>query len=222
MSLILNIDTSQETASISVAENGKILNSKTNSNQKDHASFLHQNIQTLLKELSLEIKQLSAVAVSNGPGSYTGLRVGISSAKGLCYALKIPLLAIGSLKIIAHDAINQINEKDAIICPMIDARRMEVFTTLFNYNLEELQEGTAMILNSESFKPVLERKIVYFSGSGSDKFKNVTESKNAFFIEQKDFIQSMSELSFLKYNSNNFDDLVATEPLYLKEYQLFS
>ena len=105
---------------------------------------------------------------------------------------------------------------------MIDARRMEVFTTLFNNNLEELQEGTAMILNSESFKPVLERKIVYFSGSGSDKFKNVTESKNAFFIEQKDFIQSMSELSFLKYNSNNFDDLVATEPLYLKEYQLFS
>jgi tRNA threonylcarbamoyladenosine biosynthesis protein TsaB len=219
MSLILNIDTALETANVCVAENGKVLKSKTNSVQKDHASFLHQAVDNLLVELSIEIKQLSAIAVSIGPGSYTGLRVGISSAKGFCYALNKPLLAISSLKIIANDAIGSFDGNEALICPMIDARRMEVFTALYDVQLNEIKSPSALVLNEFSFSEVLASNKIYFTGNGSPKFKTILLHENASFIENNDLTHSLAELSFFKYRSNDFDDLVATDPLYLKEYQ---
>ena len=219
MSLILNIDTALETANISIAENGKILKSKTNSIQKDHASFLHQAVQSLLVELSIEINQLSAIAVSIGPGSYTGLRVGISSAKGFCYALNKPLIAISSLKIIANNTIGIVENKDALLCPMIDARRMEVFTALYDFSLNEISSPCAMVLNEKSFSEILPNNKIYFSGNGSQKFKAILDHQNAFFIKNNDLIHSLAELSGFKYKSNDFDDLVNTEQFYLKEYQ---
>lgn len=219
MSLILNIDTALETANVCIAENGKVLKSKTNSVQKDHASFLHQAVDNLLVELSIEIKQLSAIAVSIGPGSYTGLRVGISSAKGFCYALNKPLLAISSLKIIANDAIGSFDGNEALICPMIDARRMEVFTALYDVQLNEIKAPSALVLNEFSFSEVLASNKIYFTGNGSPKFKTILLHENASFIENNDLTHSLAELSFFKYRSNDFDDLVATDPLYLKEYQ---
>jgi tRNA threonylcarbamoyladenosine biosynthesis protein TsaB len=219
MSLILNIDTALETANVCIAENGKVLKSKTNNVQKDHASFLHEAIDNLLVELSIEIKQLSAIAVSIGPGSYTGLRVGISSAKGFCYALKKPLLGISSLKIIANDTIGHIDSNEALICPMIDARRMEVFTALYDIQLDEIKAASALVLDEKSFSEMLAKNKIYFTGNGSPKFKTILQHQNAFFMENNDITQSLAELSDFKYRSNDFDDLVALEPLYLKEYQ---
>jgi tRNA threonylcarbamoyladenosine biosynthesis protein TsaB len=219
MSLILNIDTALETANVCIAENGKVLKSKTNCVQKDHASFLHQAVDNLLVELSIEIKEISAIAVSIGPGSYTGLRVGISSAKGFCYALNKPLLAISSLKIIANDTIGRVDSIEALICPMIDARRMEVFTALYDVQLTEIKAPSALVLNEFSFSEVLANNKIYFTGNGCPKFKTILLHENASFIEKNDLTHSLAELSFFKYRSNDFDDLVATDPLYLKEYQ---
>ena len=219
MSLILNIDTALETASVCIAENGHIISAKTNHIQKDHASFLHQGINNLLLESSIDINQLSAIAVSIGPGSYTGLRVGISSAKGFCYALKKPLLAISTLKIIANDAISRIDHKESMICPMIDARRMEVFTGLFDSQLKEVKAPSALVLEENSFSEILANHKVYFNGNGSPKFKTISQHKNAIFIENNDLVQSMAELSDFKFKRKDFDDLVTTDPLYLKEYQ---
>jgi tRNA threonylcarbamoyladenosine biosynthesis protein TsaB len=219
MSLILNIDTALETANISIAENGTVLKSKTNNIQKDHASFLHQAVQSLLVELSIEINQISAIAVSIGPGSYTGLRVGISSAKGFCYALNKPLIAISSLKIIANNTMGLVENKDALLCPMIDARRMEVFTAMYDFSLNEINSPCAMVLNEKSFSEMLSNNKIYFSGNGSQKFKEISNHQNTFFIKNNDLTHSLAELSGFKYISNDFDDLVNTEPFYLKEYQ---
>jgi tRNA threonylcarbamoyladenosine biosynthesis protein TsaB len=219
MSLILNIDTALETASVCIAENGHVIGSKTNHIQKDHASFLHQAINNLITESSIAINQLSAIAVSIGPGSYTGLRVGISSAKGFCYALKKPLLAISTLKIIANDAISRIEDKESMVCSMIDARRMEVFTALFDSQLNEIKTASALVLDENSFSDLLTTNKIYFNGNGSPKFKTITQHKNAIFIENNDLVQSMAELSDFKFKNQELDDLVASEPLYLKEYQ---
>ena len=222
MSLILNIDTAQETARVSIAENGKVLLAAENNIQKDHAAFLHKAIEQLCNDLSIPIKLLSAIAVSKGPGSYTGLRVGMSSAKGLCFALQKPLITIDSLMLLANDGLKQISITDSIICPMIDARRMEVFTIMYDLNLQEIHPASAMILNNDNFNNVIEQKNIYFIGSGAGKFQTIFNHKKAHFLSEKDVILSMAELSQIKYNQGLFDDLVSTDPFYLKEFQPFS
>lgn len=222
MSLILNIDTAQETARVSIAEDGKILLAAENNIQKDHASFLHKAIAQLCNDLSIKINLLSAIAVNKGPGSYTGLRVGMSSAIGLCFALQKPLITIDAFIISANDALKQINTGDAIICPMIDARRMEVFTIMYNLKLQELNAPSAMVLNNDSFNNVIAQKAIYFTGSGARKFQDIFNNKNAHFLSEKDMISSMAELSEIKYIQGVFDDLRNTEPFYLKDFQAFS
>ena len=144
MSLILNIDTATDIAHISISKSGVILDSVTNKEQKDHGSFLQPAIQQLLKNNFISIQELDAIAISAGPGSYTGLRVGMASAKGLCFALEKPLITISSLEIIAYAAILEAGTQTAntgvLFCPMIDARRMEVFTALFSPELEPVLE----------------------------------------------------------------------------------
>src|SRR5215208_5364975 len=135
MSFILNIDTALETASVSLANNGRMLQSLVSESQKDHASWLHPAIKILLEKQGIGMDQLVAVGVSNGPGSYTGLRVGLSTAKGFCYALNIPLITIGTLKLMAFSARD---EAEDLICPMIDARRMEVYTAIYTGEMAEL------------------------------------------------------------------------------------
>ncbi|HLY69169.1 MAG TPA: tRNA (adenosine(37)-N6)-threonylcarbamoyltransferase complex dimerization subunit type 1 TsaB, partial [Puia sp.] len=167
MSLILNIDTAGDTASICLAKNGEILALLHNTNQQDHAAWLHTAIDQMMQNAKHEFRDLSAVAISAGPGSYTGLRVGMAAVKGFCYALHIPLITESTLALMAFAASLQLKNKKAFLCPMIDARRNEVFTALFTSDLEEIAPATAMILDEQSFSDYFSNNTIAFFGSGA-------------------------------------------------------
>jgi len=221
MSLILNIDTSTEIAMVCLSENGFVITDRVNTNQKDHASFLHVAICELLKKQGLELKALSAIAVTEGPGSYTGLRVGLSTAKGLCYALDKPLILISSLEIIANDARNKYKEANLLFCPMIDARRMEVFTGLYDHDLRILVKPSAKILDKDFLSNYLNDEKIVFSGNGSMKFQAIMGNKNAIFFETNNLSFSISQISTDRFNSSIFSDLAHSDPQYLKEFVKF-
>jgi tRNA threonylcarbamoyladenosine biosynthesis protein TsaB len=221
MSLILNIDTSTEIAMVCLSENGNVISEMVNTNQKDHASFLHVAILELLKKQGIELKSLSAIAVTEGPGSYTGLRVGLSTAKGLCYSLDKPLILISSLEVIANDARNNYNESKYLFCPMIDARRMEVFTGLYDHDLRILVNPSATILEKDFLSNYLQENRIVFSGNGSMKFQTILDNKNAIFFETNNLSSSISQLSQVKFNSSIFSNLAHSGPQYLKEFVNF-
>ncbi len=215
MSLILNIDTSTENASICLAENDKTIYLVLNDIQKDHAAWLHPAINDALLKTGKKIGELSAVGVTAGPGSYTGLRVGMATAKGLCFALNIPLIAVNTLDAMARVAAEENTE---FICPMIDARRMEVFTALYYPTYSPIIPPCAMILDEKSFSEILQQNKITFFGNGSKKFEELTFEKNAVFkklIFNASHVAVLTHANFLKCD---FSDLVTTEPFYLKEY----
>jgi len=222
MSLILNIDTATEIAHISLSKSGVILDSDNNTDQKEHGSFLQPSIQKLLKNNSIAIESIDAVAISIGPGSYTGLRVGMASAKGICFALQKPLIAVNSLDIIACAAILENSDKNdlsnLLICPMIDARRMEVFTALYNQNLDKILEPQAMVIDSNSFENHLLVNKILFVGNGAKKWELICKSENAFFTQNPNNLLAMNKLSFKKYENKDFSELAYSEPSYLKEF----
>lgn len=221
MKVILNIDTSVETASVSVSKDGVLLSYLKNTIQKDHASFLHNAVNLVLTEASLDIKKLDAIAVVNGPGSYTGLRVGLASAKGLCYALNKPLITIGTLNALAAAAISSTKEPNsgsALFCPMIDARRMEVYTAVFDDTMTERMPASALILHESSFEKMLTENNMFFFGSGSVKWRNMINSKKAYFPNAVDPIAAICQLSHTKYLNSDFSNLSYCEPLYVKEF----
>lgn len=215
MALILNIDTALETASVCLSKDEQLLISKTNNNQKDHAAWLQVAIYDLMKESQYKLEDLDAIAVTIGPGSYTGLRVGLSSAKGLCYALKKPLITIGTLEMMANAA----KDEDAdLLCPMIDARRMEVFTAVYNKKLEEIVKPHALIPDSNSFSELLASNKIIFFGSGSEKIKILLFHDNAVFKTINYSAADMIVLSRKRFRDSNFADLAYAEPTYLKEF----
>ncbi|HWH62525.1 MAG TPA: tRNA (adenosine(37)-N6)-threonylcarbamoyltransferase complex dimerization subunit type 1 TsaB, partial [Ginsengibacter sp.] len=161
---------------------------------------------------------LDAIGVSSGPGSYTGIRVALSAAKGLCFALNIPLITFNSLELLARSAAYFVKDINALYCPMIDARRMEVFTAVYNYTLQELIRPSAIVLDENSFVDILNLNEVYFSGSGSPKFKNINNSVNSFFINAPVSTESLTEISWEKFKKNEFENLTDTKPLYIKEF----
>ena len=163
----------------------------------------------------LTIIKKSAIAVSIGPGSYTGLRIGLSSAKGLCYALDIPLITISTLKMIAS-AVKQ--KATDLICPMVDARRMEVFTGLYNKDLLEISAARALIIDETSFDTFLSSHKILFCGNGSKKLQNILSSPNASFIETIPNASELSDLSQNCYINKQFANLAYSEPLYIKEF----
>ena len=219
MSVILNIDTSLENASVSIAENGEILNYLTNSVQKNHAAFLHIAIDKLLIINNLQPPDLEAIACTIGPGSYTGLRVGLAAAKGLAYALKIPLVSVGTLNAMALTAmLQQNNNEDFLYCPLIDARRMEVYTALYNAEQEELEPAHALILESSSFEKELDLNKIFFFGSGAEKWKNICKHKNSFFRNAEEIFRAVSLIAHEKLISKSFDDNSLTIPLYVKPF----
>lgn len=222
MSVILNIDTASDIAHISISKAGILLDSATNEEQKEHASFLQPAIQTLLKKNFIPIQNLDAIAVSAGPGSYTGLRVGMASAKGLCFALQKPLITVGSLELIAFAAILEAglpaDLTEILFCPMIDARRMEVFTALYTPKLETLSEPKAMIIDQDSFSEQLMGNKIFFVGNGAKKWEIICKNENAFFPRNTSNALAMNKLSFIKYENKDFTDLAYSEPSYLKEF----
>ena len=218
MSLILNIDTSGKTAAVSMAENGIAIHTIINADQKDHAGFLHNAIHELVQKTSVRLSSLDAIAVVSGPGSYTGLRVGMAGAKGLCYALGKPFITIDSLRIMSDSVIGSTKKAYSLYCPLIDARRMEVFTALFDNELNVLSNPGALILTESSFTEILETSQTCFFGSGAEKFEAISKHKNAVFLPVTDFTTSMCKLSFELFSTKKFTHLVDSEPLYIKEF----
>lgn len=216
MSLILHIDTAQETAGISLARNGEVLSMTYNKEQKDHAAWLHPAIDLMLKNQAAGFGDLQAVAVSIGPGSYTGLRVGLSAAKGYCYSLNIPLLAVGSLEILARSVLEK---AEHAVCPLIDARRMEVYTAVYNKSGVEIIPPKAMIIDASSFKEQLEEGPVLFCGSGTKKLQPfLLQTENATFANAGDTNSAFARLAAEKFITQAWADLAYTEPLYIKEF----
>jgi tRNA threonylcarbamoyladenosine biosynthesis protein TsaB len=223
MPLILNIDTATENAMICLSENETIIAVEENHDQKNHAAFVQPAIEKLFNSTNLKLQNIDTVSVTAGPGSYTGLRVGLASAKGLCYALHKPIILINTLDVMAKSIIREIkNQKsentNTLFCPMIDARRMEVFTAIYDMQLHPILQPSAIIINKESFAEELLKHSIIFAGNGSIKLKALICHKNAIFSSIQHNASDLSGLSLDAYNNKQFTELAYCEPFYLKEF----
>jgi tRNA threonylcarbamoyladenosine biosynthesis protein TsaB len=219
MDLLLLIDCAGEQASVHLGVGANCVGSSYNNSQKDHAAWVHQAIENLLQQCGKTMKELSAVAVTEGPGSYTGLRVGMSTAKGIAYALQLPLIVVSSLKLMAANAIRESGAKNGqLFIPMIDARRMEVFTAAYDGSLNEVMAPKAVVLSSDSFKQLDASQSLVFTGSGAAKWMNVCSLENAGEVQQEMSGQTFLELVHEKLKQRDFADLAYAEPFYLKEF----
>ncbi|SHM31906.1 tRNA threonylcarbamoyladenosine biosynthesis protein TsaB [Chitinophaga jiangningensis] len=219
MALIINIDTATVRGSVSLARDGKVMQTLDSEEQRDHAATMVLFIQQLLKEQGISPAAVDAIAVSAGPGSYTGLRVGVATAKGLCYAWEKPLIAVSTLQMMAQGMLLQQQDAAALYCPMLDARRMEVFTAVYNSKLEEVLPPQAMILEEGSYKELLAQHKVIFFGDGSPKWRQLLPAaENAAFAEYEMNAGDMSLLSEAAYTSKSFADLAYFSPFYLKPF----
>jgi tRNA threonylcarbamoyladenosine biosynthesis protein TsaB len=224
MPLLLNIDTATEHASVCISRQHEVLGLVESTEQKNHASFVQPAIQQILQESGHSLKDIDAVAVTAGPGSYTGLRVGLASAKGICYALDKPLILIGTLEVMAQAILShyqfasQSPNASTILCPLIDARRMEVFTAIYDLSLNQLTAPHALIIDANSFTALLESQPVIFSGTGHQKLAGVISSPNACFLNLQHNASHLAIRALTAYQSNCFADLAYSEPLYVKEF----
>lgn len=214
--LLLNIETATKNCSVSISKENKIIALKElNDGNYSHAEKLHELIKQVVLEANLELSDLNAVAVSKGPGSYTGLRIGVSAAKGLCFALDIPLISVNTLQSLALS----ISIDKGYKIPLLDARRMEVYSQVFNEKTQNITEVRAEIITSDSFSDFLNDQKVYFFGDGAEKCKEIITHENALFIDNKfPSANEMSALSYNKYKINDFEDVAYFEPFYLKEF----
>ncbi|MDO5606911.1 MAG: tRNA (adenosine(37)-N6)-threonylcarbamoyltransferase complex dimerization subunit type 1 TsaB [Capnocytophaga sp.] len=215
MNYILCIESSGINCSVAVAKNGKLLGELSeNTGNFTHAEKLHVFIEQLLSDLQLSHKELSAVAVSAGPGSYTGLRIGVASAKGICYALDIPLIAIPTLTIVSQQTENE------IIIPMLDARRMEVYSAVYDHSHQLLEATKAVILDENSYAEWFKKnQKITFIGDGAAKFAKICPHPNAVFIpDAYPQARDMAALAYTSYLQNDFADIAYFEPDYLKPF----
>ena len=215
MALILNIDTALEHASVCITKNGTPLAFAHNESQHDHAAWLHVCIDKLFSELNSTIDEVSAVAVTIGPGSYTGLRVGLAAAKGFCYALNKPLITVGTLELMAYALRDKTED---LICPLIDARRMEVYAAVYDRQMTEIMAPSAIILNEESFNEFVNSAKVLFTGSGITKLKHLMKNVNASFVDSNATAAHLGEISGLLFEQKQFADAAYVTPLYIKDF----
>lgn len=218
MALILNLETASTNCSVSIAGDGRLLALKEfNSPKYSHSEQLHPFIQEALQEAGMAINSLEAVAVSKGPGSYTGLRIGVSAAKGLCFALGIPLIAIPTLESLA----TQLQLRQGVLIPMLDARRMEVYSAVFSHDHKALRGTKAELIDADSFSPYLEKGKVHLMGSGAAKCRAVLVHPNLVFHESLvPSAREMAVLSFEKFEQGLFEDVAYFEPYYLKDFMV--
>jgi tRNA threonylcarbamoyladenosine biosynthesis protein TsaB len=215
LTYILNIETATKNCSVSLAKNGETVLCKEIAEQGySHAEKLHVFIEDILKETGISVQDLKAIAVSKGPGSYTGLRIGVSTAKGLCYALGIPLISVDTLQVLAK----QVAVENGLIVPMLDARRMEVYSAVFDANHAKIMEVQAEVLNENSYAEMTEA--VYFIGDCQEKCKTVLVKNNFNFLSEIVFpsANEMSSLSYEKFVKDEFEDVAYFEPFYLKDF----
>jgi tRNA threonylcarbamoyladenosine biosynthesis protein TsaB len=227
MEIILCIETATPVCSVALGRDGVLLGVKELSEGYVHSEMLLPFIAGLLNETGVRKKEISAVSVSAGPGSYTGLRIGISAAKGLCYALDVPLISVPTLEAMAYGMRNKLatagrETKDSLLfCPMIDARRMEVYTALYDSALQEVLPVQAMVVSDDSFSDYFGKHQIMFAGDGSKKCEPVLGNKVGadFSTEVLASAASMIELSFEKFRNSRFENLALFEPFYLKEFR---
>lgn len=216
MANILCIETATTNCSVALSVNGSVIALKEdNSKGYSHAEFLHVYIDVVLKDAQLDRGHLDAIAVSMGPGSYTGLRIGVSAAKGLCFALDIPLIAIATLESLA----TKVEDPSGVIVPMLDARRMEVYSAVFSSEMQQKRDTQAQILNEVSFSEYLDKGQVTFIGSGVEKFESICKHANASFRkEELPSAAQMAPLAEFKYKISDTVDVAYFEPYYLKDF----
>ncbi len=219
MPKILSIETSTTVCSVALTTDGNTLASQKLFLEKSHSTLLTVVIEQIMKQVGMEMSELDAIAVSKGPGSYTGLRIGVSTAKGLCYALDKPLIAVNTLLAMANE-VNRQNHSGALLCPMIDARRMEVYTALYDAKLNELKKTSAKILEENSFHETLMQNQMLFFGNGAGKFKDLKNNvSNAIFIENiTPSAWSVGLLANQAFLKGDFEDVAYFEPFYLKDF----
>jgi tRNA threonylcarbamoyladenosine biosynthesis protein TsaB len=218
--LILNIETSTTLCSVSLAKAGKVLTSKEVNEGYTHAENLHVFIEEVLTKAKIRAKDLNAIGVGSGPGSYTGLRIGVSAAKGLAYVLQVPLIAINTLQIMTAMAFRE-NRSDSLFCPMLDARRMEVYVAIFDKDFNTIKETSAQIL-PEALSFFDTGKPICFFGDGMPKCKEILKQvPQASFIENiVPSASALAELSYQKHKLGQFEDVAYFEPFYLKNFIL--
>jgi tRNA threonylcarbamoyladenosine biosynthesis protein TsaB len=225
MALILHIESSTEVCSVALALNGKLLDLEENLEGQSHSELLTSFIELILERNKLKATNIDAYAVSKGPGSYTGLRIGVSVAKGLCYASGKPLIGISTLDAMSYYIIQNQEEfgiklkNNSMVCPLIDARRMEVYQTIYNHQGECIAPISARIIDEYSFNEMLKSNEIFFLGNGATKCKEVLSSPNAKFIEPyKASARFMTLLAENYFNMNKFEDVAYFEPFYLKDF----
>ena len=218
--LYLAIESATKMCSVALFENDTLIGFKEEDGDYSHAEKLAVFVDELLKSSDKLYRDLAAVAVSSGPGSYTGLRIGLSLAKGICFSQQIPLISISTLKAMASGAIVSHKDDKALYCPMIDARRMEVYTAIYTSQLEEKEPVKALVLDENSLVDELASNSVCFFGDGADKFKDVIDSKNAVFLDTN-FVSAShwGALIHSKFTKEEMEDLAYYEPFYYKDFR---
>jgi tRNA threonylcarbamoyladenosine biosynthesis protein TsaB len=220
VSYILNIESSTTNCSVSLANNGELISIRElNEKNYSHSTKLHSFIEEVLKNSNITVNKLSAIAVSSGPGSYTGLRIGVSAAKGLCYALQIPLISVPTLKVLAR----QLNiQREDLIIPVMDARRDEVYSAVYNSEYELVRDIFPEIIDSESFSELAKDNKLYFIGNGQEKCERLIRKNSNLIFSNYDTFPSSKEMvliSYEKFKKSKFEDVAYFEPDYLKKFK---
>ena len=222
MSFILNIESSSTNCSVSLTKNGDLISIKENNDEKySHSTKLHSFINEVISDSKITINELSAIAVSKGPGSYTGLRIGVAAAKGLCFSLDIPLISVSTLLILSK----QIKISSGLILPVLDARRNEVYSAIYDANYKLVKKESPKLIDSKSFENFSNDNQLYFIGSGQQKCRELIKSNNNLIFHNNESLPSskeMADISYQKFISSDFEDLAYFEPAYLMNFILDS
>ena len=225
--LILHIETATDICSMALSDGDRQLSLIESGLERSHATLLNRFIRESAEEAGKSLKQLQAIAVSKGPGSYTGLRIGVSTAKGIAYALQIPLLAVGTLEHMASGVrshaslaeLRSVHGEKLLLCPMLDARRMEVYAAFYTMNIQPFREVAADIVDTKSYQEILNKHPVCFFGNGADKCRAVLNHPNAYFLDGvHPSAASMVSMVLRKYQNKEFEDVAYFEPFYLKDF----
>jgi tRNA threonylcarbamoyladenosine biosynthesis protein TsaB len=222
MALLLSLESSTEICSVALHENGILLAVRIIETPRSAAAKLGVLINEVLKESDRSPKEIEGVVITSGPGSYTGLRIGVATAKGLCYALNVPLISVNTLELLANQFQKEKSKAlsdGVLLCPMIDARRMEVYCALLDKELNYIEEVQAKIIDSTSFIDYLENQTIYFIGNGAEKCAKVIENTNAkFVVDQNPTALVLGEIGYQKFIKGYFEDTFSFEPFYLKDF----
>jgi tRNA threonylcarbamoyladenosine biosynthesis protein TsaB len=225
MALLLSLETSTQCCSVALHEEGVLVISKVVETPRSAASQLAVMINEVFHDSNHKPQNLQGIIVAAGPGSYTGLRIGVATAKGLCYALNIPIVSVNTLELMAFQFLeveslkNHLRNNNALMCPMLDARRMEVYCALLDQNMNYADEVQAKVINDESFKDVIESKPIFFFGEGADKCKDVIKHSNAYFFSGIiPLASSLGVIGYKRWKEGGHEDLVSFEPFYLKDF----